>query len=280
MRKFLNKAVPKTVGALINGSSIISSKYAAAKALSLFATPRKGLVNSYQAAFLNTAHKKQLNYNGFSIMTYHWSGNNKTVLLLHGWESNASRWRKLIGLLQEQNYNIVALDAPAHGNSESKKFNAVLYSEFINVVCLHYKPEIIVGHSVGGMASVFYQNKYRSENLKKLVLLGAPSEFKTILKNYTNLLSYNSKVVKSLDKLIEDTFGAPPSAFSTAKFAKNLNGIEGLVIHDKKDKIIPYEDAELIHNSLSNSKLIATTGYGHSLNSQEVYNHIIKFVNN
>ena len=130
------------------------------------------------------------------------------------------------------------------------------------------------------MASVFYQNKYQSENLKKLVLLGAPSEFKTILKNYTNLLSYNSKVIKSLDKLIENTFGAPPSAFSTAKFAKNIDGIEGLVIHDKKDKIIPYEDAELIHNSLSNSKLISTTGLGHSLNNREVYNHIIEFINN
>ena len=117
MRKFLNKAVPKTVGALINGSSIISSKYAAAKALSLFATPRKGLVNSYQASFLNTAKKMQLKYNGFSIMTYNWNGQNKTVLLSHGWESNASRWRKLIKILQEQKYNIVALDAPAHGDS-------------------------------------------------------------------------------------------------------------------------------------------------------------------
>lgn len=278
MRKFLNKAVPKTVGALINGSSIISSKYAAAKALSLFATPRKGLVNSYQASFLNTAKKEQLNYNGLSIMTYKWNGHDKTVLLSHGWESNASRWKKLIEKLQELNYNIVALDAPAHGDSESKKFNAVLYSEFINVVCEHYNPEIIIGHSVGGMASVFYQNKYQSKDLEKIVLLGAPSEFETILSNYNKLLSYNSRVVKSLDKLIEDTFGAPPSAFSTAKFAKNLNGVQGLIIHDKKDKIIPFSDAELIHKNFKNSQLIATKGFGHSLNNEVVYNHIIDFI--
>jgi len=280
MKEFLNKTVPKTVGALLNASSIISSNYAAAKALSLFATPRKGLINKYQEQFLNTSNKIQLNYNGFTIMSYHWPGNNETILLSHGWESNASRWKKLIELLKEENYNIIALDAPAHGNSQSKKFNAILYSEFINIVSKKFNPEIMIGHSVGGMASVFYQNKYHSKDLKKMVLLGAPSEFKTILKSYTDLLNYNEKVVRALDKLIEDTFGGPPSEFSTAKFAQSLNGITGLIIHDKKDKIIPFKDAELIHRNFKNSELISTSGYGHSLNNIEIYKHIIKFISN
>ncbi len=102
MKEFLNKTVPKTVGALLNASSIISSNYAAAKALSLFATPRKGLVNKYQQNFLNTSKKVKLSYNEYSIMTYHWPGNNETILLSHGWESNASRWKKLIELLKEE----------------------------------------------------------------------------------------------------------------------------------------------------------------------------------
>ena len=138
--------------------------------------------------------------------------------------------------------------------------------------------EIIIGHSVGGMASVFFQSKYQLDSLKKLVLLGAPSEFKAILKNYTDLLSYNSKVIQSLDKLIEDSFGAPPSSFSTAKYCKSIL-VDSLIIHDKEDQIIPYNDAELIHKTLKNSKLICTTGYGHSLNHEEVYNHIVEFIN-
>ncbi len=279
MKKFLNKAVPKTVGSLLNASSLVSSKYAAAKALSLFATPRKGDINEKQASFLNSAKKEQLSYNGYSIMTYQWNGHHKTVLLSHGWESNTARWKKLIELLQTQNYNVIALDAPAHGESESKKFNAVLYSEFINVVCQQFKPEIIIGHSVGGMASVFFQHKHQLDSLKKLVLLGAPSEFEAILKNYTDMLSYNSKVVKSLNKLIEDSFGGSPSSFSTAKYCKSID-VEGLIIHDKKDRIIPFGDAELIHKYFKNSKLISTSGFGHSLNHQEVYNYIVEFINN
>jgi pimeloyl-ACP methyl ester carboxylesterase len=278
VKKLINKAIPKTVGALLNASSLINSKYAAAKALALFATPRKGLIKEHQEPFLDTAKKSNLTYNGFSIMTYQWKGSGKTILLCHGWESNASRWQNLIMLLQESDHNIIALDAPAHGQSESKQFNAILYSKFINVVSQKFHPDIIIGHSVGGMASVFYQSNYQQKNLKKLVLLGAPSEFEMILKNYITMLGYNSKVEKSLKQLIVDTFGAEPSEFSTAKFASKIT-VDGLIIHDKKDEIIPFTEAERINKHYKNSQLIETIGHGHSLNHNEVYQHIINFIN-
>ena len=280
MRKLINKAIPKTVGALLNASSLINSKYAAAKALALFATPRKGVVKPHQKLFLDTAKAVQLDYNGYAIMTYHWKDTGKTVLLCHGWESNAYRWKKLIELLQHENYNIIALDAPAHGHSESKYFNAVLYSEFIHVVSNTYKPNVIVGHSVGGMASVIFQSNYGLDTLEKMVLLGAPSEFKTILKNYIDLLGYNTKVVQSLEQLIEDKFGAPPAAFSTAQFAQSIEGVSSLIIHDAHDPIIPFSDAELIEQNFKNSQLIKTTGHGHSLNHSDIYKQIIAFIDN
>jgi pimeloyl-ACP methyl ester carboxylesterase len=278
MKKLIQKAIPKTVGALLNASSLFNSKYAAAKALALFATPRKGLIKPHQQAYLDNAETVALDYQGYKIMTYHWQGAGKKVLLCHGWESNAHRWKKLISLLQADSYNIIAIDAPAHGNSESKRFNAVLYSEFINVVCQNFNPEIIIGHSVGGMASVFFQSKYQFKTLQKMVLMGAPSEFKTILENYINLLGYNKKVVKKLELLIEATFGRKPEAFSTAKFGETIN-VNTLIIHDTKDAIIPYADAELIHNSMKNSQLIKTEGFGHSLNHSSIYQHIIDFLN-
>ena len=65
------------------------------------------------------------------------------------------------------------------------------------------------------MASVFFQNKYQLVGLKKMILLGAPNEFKDIFKNYTNLLNYNSKVVNALEDLVVKRFGAPSNSFST-----------------------------------------------------------------
>ena len=92
----------------------------------------------------------------YTIQTYQWKGEKQTILLAHGWESNTYRWKSLINKLHQNGHHIIALDAPAHGQSSGTQFNAILYSEFINVVASHYQPTVIVGHSVGGMATVFF----------------------------------------------------------------------------------------------------------------------------
>jgi pimeloyl-ACP methyl ester carboxylesterase len=267
----------KLVGSYLNVLSFVSGHYAANKALHLFSKPRKGKLNSHQKSFLNKAKQETLNYEGLNIATYHWQGNKTTVLLVHGWESNSARWRQKIKRFIAQGFNIIALDAPAHGASGGKLFNALLYTEFINIVAKKHQPEVIIGHSVGGMAAVFFQQKYQLKSLKKLILLGAPSEFEGILKNYIKLLGYNKKIEKHLNKIIFKRFGAEPNAFSTSKYSKAIE-TQALIIHDVKDTIIPYADAKRINKSLKNSKLIATTGLGHSLNHPCVTKNVLDFL--
>lgn len=265
------------VGKSINGLSYLSKTLAAEKALALFSKPRKGHITELQARFLATAKQQLLEYQSLQIMTYHWQGAGETILLAHGWESNAGRWKSLIKHLQKKNHTIIALDAPAHGNSGSDTFNALLYSEFIHAVAQHYQPKIIVGHSVGGMASVFFQNKYRIKSIEKLILLGSPSDFKDILKRYTDMLGYNQRITNQLNTIINKRFGASPDSFSTAKYIENIH-LEGLIIHDEDDLIIPFNDALKIKSNFKNSKLITTKGLGHSLNNKKVTQHISEFI--
>ena len=171
----------KLIGFYLNLLSIFSPKYAAKKAIHLFSSPRKGEITEEQSDFLNTAFREELSYNDNAIMTYRWLGKNKTVLLAHGWESNSARWKTSIKALQKLNYNIITLDAPAHGNSGSNFFNALLYAEFINVIIKKFEPNILIGHSVGGTATVFSHHKYSFINIEKMILLGTPSELKDVL---------------------------------------------------------------------------------------------------
>lgn len=267
----------KLVGTSINGLSYLSKSQAAKTALTLFSKPRKGQITRAQEDFLNTAIKEKLELQSHSIMTYHWEGPKQTVLLVHGWESNSGRWKPLVGRLKNEGYNLVALDAPAHGQSGGFHFNALLYADFIHVVAEKHQPYCIVGHSVGGMSAVFYQQKHPKQHLEKMVLLGAPSNFKDILKRYTNMLQYNKSVINGLNSLIQHRFGASPEAFSTASFLKEINS-QGLIVHDKEDPIIPYQDALEIHAHFKNSKLITTKGLGHSLNHKSVSQHISEFI--
>ena len=267
----------KSIGTYLNTLSFVSKPYAANKALALFIKPRAGKINESQSEFLATSQQEILKYNEHSIMTYYWSGKKKTILLAHGWESNSARWKNLINLLKQKDYSIVALDAPAHGNSGSKTFNALLYSEFINTAVKHFCPEIIIGHSVGGMASVFFQNKYQFNGIEKMILLGAPSEFKDVLKRYKDMMGYNQRVSEQIDCTIVERFGSRPENYSTAKFVETINA-SGLIIHDELDKIIPYNDALMIKNNFKNSKLVTTQGLGHSLNNEVVSNYIFEFI--
>ena len=91
----------------------------------LFTTPRAGKINEEQSDFLHTAYQEELKYENHRIMTYRWLGTKQTILLTHGWESNSARWKKLIIALKNKGFNVVALDAPAHGRSGSSVFNAI-----------------------------------------------------------------------------------------------------------------------------------------------------------
>jgi len=274
----MKKLIPKIVGSYLNVLSYVSADYAANKALHLFSTPRKGLLKDKHHKFLNTAIQEVLYYDDLPVMTYHWKGKKQTILLVHGWESNAARWKKKIKHFLKNDFNIIALDAPAHGASGSKVFNALLYSEFINIVVKKHNPSIIIGHSVGGMSSVFFQQKYQHKSIEKIILLGSPSEFKDILKRYIEMLGYNKKIENQLNTVIFDQFGAHPEDFSTANFIKEISS-KSLIIHDTKDAIIPYSDAELISKSHQYSYLISTTGLGHSLNDHSVTKSILDFIN-
>lgn len=274
----MSSFVIKSIGNVLNATSVISSKYASKKALKLFATPRKGRYTEAQKAMVDSAVVETSTYDNLKITTYRWAGRNKTVLLAHGWESNTSRWAYLLEAFKEEDYNIIALDAPAHGASGGKQFNAILYSEFINVVAKHFKPDVLIGHSVGGMASVFCLYNHNLPSIKKLILLGAPAHFTGVFSRYKSMMGYNNKISKGLDKIVLERFNKPVDYFSAANFTKEFNA-EGLIIHDKKDKIIPYEDALLFANRYKNAELITTEGFGHGLRDDSLTPKLIEFIN-
>ncbi|EDP72042.1 hypothetical protein FBALC1_13112 [Flavobacteriales bacterium ALC-1] len=274
----MSSFVIKSIGKALNATSYISSKYASKKAVNLFSSPRKGRYTEQQKHIISSALFEELKYENINIATYRWAGKGKTVLLAHGWESNASRWEYILNDLKTQDYNIIALDAPAHGRSGGKQFNAVLYSECLNVVIKKFKPDVLIGHSVGGMASVFSIHNHKLPSIKKLVLLGAPAHFTGVFSRYKTMMSYNNRISNGLDKVVLERFGKTVDYFSTANFTESIDA-KGLIIHDKKDRIIPYEDAQLIDNRYKNAELITTTGFGHGLKDKSLIPKIIGFIN-
>jgi esterase/lipase len=270
--------ITKSIGFYINSLGLLFPKKASQIAYSFFSQPRKGKLDSNKLPKLLQETKHQiLAYKQHTIQTYTWLGNENVVLLVHGWESNTMRWKKLLPHLKKTGNTIIAIDGPAHGLSSGKEFNAILYSEFIEVVINKFKPNAIIGHSVGGMASFYYQYKNQNPIIKKLVLLGAPSDLRIIFTNYLNLLSLNSKISKALENYFIQKFNLQLDDFSGEKFCEQIQ-TKGIVVHDIKDKIVAYSEGKKIGNSYQNAKFITTDGFGHSLHKDDLYEEIASFV--
>ncbi|TMU57518.1 alpha/beta hydrolase [Flagellimonas algicola] len=277
MKKLIAKIVPLAYGQYFNLSSIFAPKYAAHKAFNVFCTIRKGKVLPQQKPYLDQAKLAVENVAGHAIQTYQWPGTMETVLLVHGWESNTFRWRNLIQKLQEAQYNIIAFDAPSHGYSTGKLLYAPLYEEVLHYMVKKHDPRYLVGHSMGGLTLMYNEYKNPNPGVKKMVVIGAPSEFHEIMQQYQDILKFNDRFMGLLDNYIFNRFGFQIKDFSTSKFAKT-NTKQGLLFHDKLDMVAPYHASKQVHASWKGSKLVTTEGLGHSMHQEEVNDEIISFL--
>jgi pimeloyl-ACP methyl ester carboxylesterase len=277
MKDLVNTIFAKAYGAYFNILALFSKKLAGEKAFTLFSSPRKGNVLPLQAAFLKNAENISIEVGGKQIQTYSWTGTKEAVLLLHGWESNSFRWRNLIRFLSDANFTIVAFDAPAHGNSAGGIFNVPLYAECTQHIVKHFNPAYIIGHSVGGMTAVYHQYIYPHNSIKKIVTIGAPSEYYELMEHYQKLVGFNKRVLGSLDDYVQRHFGFGIRDLSTSKFAREIQ-IAGLLLHDIEDPITPYHNSEKVHANWKNSTLISTRGLGHSMHQDELNQQIIDFL--
>jgi esterase/lipase len=278
MKKIVFFIFTKSIGFYINVLSFVLPKKASQLAYAFFSEPREGKLSKNKLPIiLQEAQSEMFQLEQDSFNTYTWKGNDTVILLVHGWESNASRWENLLPYLKKSGSTIIAIDGPAHGLSSGKEFNIPQYAEFIHVAVQKFKPQYLIGHSIGGKTCLYYQSVYQNDALKKMVILGAPSDFKIILNNYITLLSLNSKISKSLEAHYLNNFKLSLEQFSGKIFASKLN-IKGLIAHDIDDTVVLFEEGKKIAGAWKNVIFIETKGLGHSMHDDELYQKVSHFL--
>ena len=278
MKKLTFFIFTKSIGLYINFLSFVFPKKASQLAYAFFSEPREGrLSKTNLPEILQEAQSETFQKEAHSFQTYTWKGNDTTILLVHGWESNASRWENILPYLKKSGSTIIAIDGPAHGLSSGKEFSIPKYAEFIHIAVQKFKPQYLIGHSMGGKTCLYYQSVYQNDLLKKMVILGAPSDFKIILHNYITLLSLNSKISKALEDHYLNNFNLSLEQFSSKSFASKLN-IKGLIAHDIDDTVVLFEEGKKIAGAWKNAIFIETKGLGHSMHDDELYEKVSDFL--
>lgn len=278
MQKIRLFFLTKSIGLYLNILSYARPKRASLLAYRLFSEPRVGRLHKDQLPeILQQTQTQTFRYDGHEMQSYTWNGNAHVILLVHGWESNASRWEKLLPHLQKTGSTIVAIDAPAHGLSSGKEFTVPKYAEFIDAAVRQFKPDALIGHSIGGAACVYYQYRYPENGIRKMVLLGAPSDLQTLLDNFVNLLSLNSKMVQLLENYFIERFAIRTAEFSAQVFGSQLS-VKGIIAHDVDDEVVSFDEAKKIADSWKHATFIETKGLGHSMHDDELYGKVVDFL--
>lgn len=278
MSKIYYFFLTKSIGLYLNLMSFLAPKKATQLAYEFFSEPRTGKLNPEELPkILQNATTESFITETGQFQLYHWEGKQKTILLVHGWESNASRWENLLPYLQKTGYTILAIDAPAHGLSSGKEFTIPKYAKYIDIIVQKYKPQYLIGHSIGGKTCLYYQFHYPNNSIEKIVSLGAPSDFNILLRNFAKILSLNHKIVMDLEQRYFEMYKQKIEDFSAKKFVEQFT-VQGLVAHDSDDDVVSIQEGIKIAKAWKSSQFIETKGLGHSMHDDQLYENIYHFL--
>ena len=271
----------RRVGKMLNALAAVSPSLAGRLAFRIFCTPKRLPVRDKDREFLASAKQHTMRIEGLSIRCYLWESEQpaaRTILFLHGWESNAARWHKYIKAARSAGFRVLAFDAPASGFSDGNLLNVLLYSRTLKkYLSENDTPYAIVGHSLGGAAAVMGLTVLGANRPAKMVVLAAFAESTRVLRDFAQVLGANESVLKALFRYIERRSGQTVEEYSVRRKAAELGDVEGFVLHDTEDEIAPVAEGRAIAASWG-CRFLQTEGFGHRMQDRSVVLEVVRFL--
>lgn len=212
------------------------------------------------------------------IIVYEYGNSPRKILLAHGWSGRGTQLAVMADELLKHGYSVVSFDAPAHGRAPGKWSMMPFFIEAIHFLEEKYGPfEAIIGHSLGGMASLKAVKDGLTVN--KLVIIGTANSVTHITREFAHNMKMNEKVAKLMKKYFDKKFGQDMDTYSGAVSAKEVK-IPTLVVHDEHDVDVHVSSAHEIVDNLDKGELFLTEDLGHRriLGNKKVIKKIIEFL--
>ena len=234
-------------------------------AFKLFSTPIK--TKRKESRLFNHATSLILNFNGMEIKGSVFNApQQKKVLILHGFSSNRKKFESFVEPLIKKNYEVIAFDAPAHGESEGKQINALEYSELIKLIIVKFGPiDSFIAHSFGGLAVCLALENIPHNAQTKLVLIAPATETTSAIDAAFKIAGIRNKQLKTaLEQTIIAKSGQPASWYSIRRAMHQIKA-STLWFHDDEDFTTPVEDALIVKNdNHPHIQFKISKGLGHS----------------
>lgn len=238
----------------------LSPATAARWAEELFFRPLKADPRPQEESFLETGARFSLETSRGRLAAWSW-GEGPTVLLVHGWSSRAARFRVIGPALVSSGYQVIAYDHPAHGESPGKRTSLVEVSATLMEVAGQTGPlHAAVGHSLGGAAIAVGLS--RGLQLSRAVLIAPFCASPEYVDRFARIVNLPAPARDQMRENIERRFQMRFDDLYVPTLVSDLT-TPVLIIHDRRDEDIPFEEGEAIAKAWPGSELVEVSDLGH-----------------
>ena len=213
----------------------------------------------------------------FGLAGLRWGDRGPRILALHGWEGRAAQFRGLGERLAARGYQLIALDAPAHGRSPGDEANPLVFADAAVEAASELGPlHAVVGHSMGGAAVLLAQSRGLSAG--RSVAIAAPAALSDVLRRMSRAFGLPLRASRAFFAQMERHAGEPAAALDVERLSAAVRG-PLLLVHDRDDTVVPFGDGERIA-AATGAELLATRGLGHRdvLREARVLDRIASFL--
>jgi pimeloyl-ACP methyl ester carboxylesterase len=197
--------------------------------------------------------------------------NAKKILITHGWMSRAAYMVRLIRALQQQGYDVYALDFPAHGEAKGLQLPWVDAIKIIkNIINQHGPFYGVIGHSFGGSMILNTLNLAGQlpefqliHQPERVVLIAAPTFMHGPVKTIARRFNLSGKGYLQLRQLIHDQAKIDPKLIRLHHFIKQTLNIPFLCIHGELDTTIAPKESIVFCDKYQNANLFLLTDADH-----------------
>lgn len=240
-------------------AAAIAPSLAAFAAERLFLTPPRRAGSSPEREVLAAGEALVIEAGGERLRAWRF-GAGPAVLLVHGWGGRGGHLAAFVPPLVAAGCAAVAFDAPAHGASTGRLASGVSFAEAVAAVAARVGARAAIGHSLD--AAGLRWALADGLRLDAAVMLAPPRGAAPFFRRFCRALALRGGVRDAVRERIRRRCGVAPEDFDLLRRVPGRS-TPLLVVHDRRDREVPWEDGEAIARAWPGAELVSTDGLGH-----------------
>lgn len=219
-----------------------------------------------------------LDYEFGPLAIYSW-GEGPAVLLVHGWNGRGTQMGAFGEPLTDAGLRAVSFDAPAHGKTPGRATTIFRIIEAAQRVVREVGPlRGIVTHSFGAMAMARALRMGLAAD--RVVCISPPAHLSFLVDRFCDALAIKPAVRNIFEQLLKQNFGEDIGNQISAEVNAQGLSIPALIIHDKDDKEVPWQQGDRLARAWPQARFMVTQGLGHRrvLTDHETIEAAVSFI--